>query len=185
VEPARPPPIVTDRLRLECFTAADSESILSGRREPSWSAGYPTWGDREVARWVANPRFVPHDPRFGPRKIVVREGGLVIGGVGFHAVPREGEVEIGFGIAPEWRGWGIGAEAVTAFVRYAFSLPGVGRVRAETESDNEASARTLERAGFVLECAGPTRQFAAVVDEAAVSGSTGSAAADGASPSGP
>lgn len=185
MDPPLAPEIVTGRLRLERLTAADSEAILSGRRDAAWSAGYPTAGDRAVARWLSSPRFVPRDPRFGPRRIVVREGGVVIGGVGFHGVARHGEVEIGFGIAPEWRGRGIGAEAVTAFVRYAFSLPGVERVRAVTEADNEASARTLERAGLVLEGRdGPRRRFAAVRDAGPLSGDGGPGGRGGAGPGG-
>lgn len=180
------PAIVTDRLRLEPFTLTDSESILSGRRELSWAPGYPTAGDREVAQWVSSPRFLPQDPRFGPRKILLRQGGVVVGGVGFHGAPRDGEVEIGFGIAPEWRGQGIGAEAVTAFVRYAFTLPGVRRIRAETEPGNEASGRTLGRAGLALVAdAGGRRQYAAARAAAPVSGIGGTEGPGGASPSGP
>jgi RimJ/RimL family protein N-acetyltransferase len=189
VEPERTPAIVTEHLRLEPFTTADSESILSGRREPSWAPGYPTAGDREVARWVSTPRFVPQDPRFGPRKVVVRQGGLVIGGIGFHGAPRDGEVEIGFGIAEEWRRRGLGAEAVTAFVHYAFTLPGVRRVQAETDPGNEASVRTLGRAGLLRVPGGGRRlAFAAsrgTGPSTGLSGGGGTAEPGGAWPTSP
>jgi len=186
VEPVRTPAIVTEHLRLESFTPADSETILSGRREPSWASGYPTAGDREVARWVSTPRFVPQDPRFGPRKVMVRRGGLVIGGIGFHGAPRDGEVEIGFGIAEEWRGRGLGAEAVTAFVRYAFTLPGVRRVQAETDPGNEASVRTLERAGLApVPERGGRRRFTADRGAVPLSGGGGTAGPGDAWPSSP
>jgi len=143
-------PIVTARLSLQPFTSAQACDVLSGARRPEWAEGYPTPGDVEVATWVSNPRFGSPDARFGPRTIVVRVPGLCIGGIGFHGVPREdGTVEIGYGIAEEWRGQGLGSEAIAAFVAHAWSLPGVQRVIATTEEDNTASVHALLGAGLV------------------------------------
>ena len=143
--------ILTRRLSLVALGPADAAAVLSGARSAAWAAGYPTPGDVEVARWVSAGRFAPRDPRFGPRRIIVSDPGLVIGGVGFHGAPRDGVVEIGYGIAPEWRGQGLGSEVVMAFVAYAFTLAGVRRVTAVADPANVASRRALERAGLVID----------------------------------
>jgi RimJ/RimL family protein N-acetyltransferase len=58
-------------------------------------------------------------------------------------------VEIGYGLAPSARGHGYAAEAVIALLAIAAER-GVTAVLADTEIDNIASQRTLERARFRL-----------------------------------
>jgi len=149
-EAPAPEVIETPRLSLVAFDAARAQEVLSGRRQSFWDPGYPTPGDIEVARWVLSPRFGPRDRQFFPRTVMVRSEGLAIGGIGFHGTPdADGSVEIGYGIAQGWRTQGLGAEAVVAFVAHALTLPGVRQVVATTEVANEASLRSLYRAGFV------------------------------------
>lgn len=50
------------------------------------------------------------------------------------------------------RGRGIGSEVVRWLTRYLFDeLPGVGRIEAQTRSDNSAMRAVLERCGYVKE----------------------------------
>jgi RimJ/RimL family protein N-acetyltransferase len=59
--------------------------------------------------------------------------------------------EIGYGIAPEcWR-QGFMTEAVGALVRYAFNELKLHRLEADIDPRNTASARSLEKLGFVRE----------------------------------
>jgi len=54
----------------------------------------------------------------------------------------------GYWVDRAQRGRGIASHAVVLAVEYAFSVLGLGRVRANVEPGNVASRRVLERAGF-------------------------------------
>ena len=55
---------------------------------------------------------------------------------------------IGYGIDEEYQGHGYATEAVKAAVKWAFSKPEVNAVEAETDPDNIASQKVLEKCGF-------------------------------------
>lgn len=79
--------------------------------------------------------------------------GSAVGGIGF----RLGEdvyrhsAEFGYWLAEEFWGKGIMTEAVIAFVDYCFENFPLKRMFASAYANNPASARVLEKAGFVLE----------------------------------
>jgi len=75
--------------------------------------------------------------------------GTVVGSLAFKGLNANGTVEIGYGIYPQYAGQGLMTEAVTAVVRWAAEQPGIAAIEAETEPDNVASQRVLEKAGFV------------------------------------
>ena len=75
--------------------------------------------------------------------------GTHIGDLCFKGLGADGAVEIGYGISEEYRGKGYAAEAVEAAVNWAMKQPAVARVEAETEPDNRASQRVLEKCGFL------------------------------------
>jgi RimJ/RimL family protein N-acetyltransferase len=66
---------------------------------------------------------------------------------GFTGPPQDGEVEIGYQVAPAHRGRGVATAAVRTWVERAHAA-GVHRVVARTDPAAVASARVLERAGF-------------------------------------
>ena len=79
---------------------------------------------------------------------------IVCGGVGFKGPPDEqGMVEIGCSVLPEFQGQGVATEMVGGIVQWAKQQPHVKRIEAETNTDNKASIRVLEKNGFI--CAGP------------------------------
>ena len=142
--------LTTKCLVLVPFARDDAIAMLSGARQSNWSAGYPTEGDLEIARMVASSKVEADFPEgFGPFKVSDRQSGLVIGGAGFLGAPGDdGAVEIGYGIAPEWRNRGFATEAVLGLLTFAWSHPAVQRVVASTHPSNEASIRVLEKAGM-------------------------------------
>jgi [ribosomal protein S5]-alanine N-acetyltransferase len=89
-----------------------------------------------------------------PRKnFCIEIDGVPVGGIGL----RPGEdvhrhtAEFGYWLAEEFWGKGIMTEVVPAFVDYCFKEFSLNRIYAEPFSNNPASARVLEKAGFVLE----------------------------------
>ena len=70
-------------------------------------------------------------------------------GVGFDK-DRDGVAEIGFTVAPNCQGRGLGTEAVTSVLDLLFATGKVDVVEAITDARNAPSIRLLERVGMRL-----------------------------------
>ena len=112
--------------------------IVDGALPPEFilQAALDVVDDDEALRWLAPDLFVSV------------EEGLVVGSGGFKGRPKDGAVEIGYGVAPSARGQGFATRAVQLLVRRAFEAPGITRVCAETAVVNLPSRRVVEKAGF-------------------------------------
>lgn len=73
---------------------------------------------------------------------------LLVGGGGFMGPPRDGAVQIGYSVLPQFQRRGYATEMVGGLVSWALRQPGVVRIVAETEWANPASVRVLDKAGF-------------------------------------
>lgn len=73
----------------------------------------------------------------------------IIGELGFRGPQKNGSVEIGYGMGPGYEGHGYMSEAAAAAVEWALTQTGVDTVLAETNEDNKASLRVLEKLGFL------------------------------------
>lgn len=82
--------------------------------------------------------------------MIERKDGTHIGELCFKGLSANGIAEIGYGISEEYQNNGYATEAVKAVLDWAFSHPEVTAVEAETDSDNIASKRVLEKCGFAL-----------------------------------
>lgn len=80
-------------------------------------------------------------------------GSILIGGGGFLGPPRDGVVQLGYSILPEFQRRGYATEMVRGLASWAFVQPSVAVIAAEAEWANPASVRVLERSGF--QAAGP------------------------------
>ncbi|MBP5267285.1 MAG: GNAT family N-acetyltransferase [Ruminococcus sp.] len=76
--------------------------------------------------------------------------GTHIGELCFKGLSADGIAEIGYGISEEYQNKGYATEAVKGVLEWAFSRPEVTAVEAETDPDNTASKRVLEKCGFAL-----------------------------------
>ena len=75
--------------------------------------------------------------------------GTHIGELSFKGLDSCGTAEIGYGISSAYEGKGYATEAVIAVVHWASQQTGVNHIEAETEPENIASQRVLEKCGFV------------------------------------
>jgi RimJ/RimL family protein N-acetyltransferase len=62
---------------------------------------------------------------------------------------KRGIVEIGYSVLPESQGRGLATEMVADIIQWAKHRPEVRRIEAETNIDNRASIRVLEKDSFV------------------------------------
>ena len=74
--------------------------------------------------------------------------GTHIGELCFKGLSVDGIAEIGYGISAEYQNNGYATEAVKAALEWAFAHPETAAVEAETDSENTASGRVLEKCGF-------------------------------------
>jgi len=106
-----PPVVTTERLTLPVWTPEEAADIRAGRRRPGWHPDYPRRDDRDAATL-----YRPGDP-WAPRHIV--RGTTTLGSIGFFGPPEAAadgvpEVEVGYGLVEEARGWGFATEALRA-----------------------------------------------------------------------
>ena len=140
----------TARLSLHAIDAAEGERIVGRSAGPgdAWAEDFPFDGDIMGVTVFLRATAAHGDQRpFGHYRITRAADGQAIGGIGFKGQPDDGCVGVGYGLAPSARGNGYAAEALTALLTVA-AEHGLTRVIADTTSDNIASQRTLEHAGF-------------------------------------
>jgi RimJ/RimL family protein N-acetyltransferase len=137
------------RLELNPIDVAEGERIVARSPGPAdvWADDFPFDGDvGAVDVFLRASAEAGEQQPFGYYRIIRLADGLAIGGIGFKGQPRDGCVEIGYGLAPSARGRGYAAEALVALVAIA-AEHGVSRVIADTALHNVPSQRTLIRAG--------------------------------------
>jgi ribosomal-protein-alanine N-acetyltransferase len=86
-------------------------------------------------------------------KFCIEIEGAAVGGIGVHPgedVHRH-TATMGYWLGEEFWGHGIMTEAVTAVTNFCFENFPLRRISAEVFANNPASARVLEKAGFILE----------------------------------
>jgi len=165
----RRPELRTERLVLVPQTRSAALALLAGRDcGRPLAEGYPHADTLDGLRLAVEhdgggDGAAGHDgPGDGGWFVTLAEDGRVIGDCGTLGwVDDTGCVEIGYGLAPAFRGRGLGTEAVRALADWVVGQPGVRLVTASVEVGNVASRRLLERLGFRRsgESHGPERHW--------------------------
>jgi RimJ/RimL family protein N-acetyltransferase len=148
-------------VRLRRLHSDDATRLAESRNDPvtaafqSWETPFPL--EKAVAQI---DEMSSHDtPTPGAWMNVViadRNDDTYLGDVGVNLSKNERAGELGYTLSPSARGRGLATVAAQHMIKWLFSDPQFGRVSAEIHPDNVASARVLERLGFIWE--GCTRQ---------------------------
>ena len=142
--------IETPRLVLVPLDRDEARRVLDGDTSAVEHAdGWPHDDTRDALR-MATKAEAPW-----PVWLILADG-VVIGDCGAAGeIDESGVVDIGLGLASEWRGRGYGTESIHALSQWLMRQPAVERVVArDVLADNAASRRALEKAGFVVESTG-------------------------------
>ncbi|MDI1255240.1 MAG: GNAT family N-acetyltransferase [Flavobacterium sp.] len=84
--------------------------------------------------------------------VTLKENPDCIGIMGLYRIQKENyRSEIGYMILPEYNGKGIVTEAVARIVQYGFEILNLHSIEGVIDPDNIASARVLEKNGFIKE----------------------------------
>ena len=145
----------TERLRLRRLSVDDAEFILRLLNEPSFTQNI---GDRSV-RTIEDARaYILKGPiasyekfGFGLWIVETKPPCVPIGICGLLKRDMLADVDIGYALLPEFWSQGYALESASAVMSYASEKPGLKRVVAVTNADNQSSIRLLEKMGFQYE----------------------------------
>ena len=153
--------ITSARIDLVPMTHAIAHAIVHAPHTLVAAPGFPTEGDVRIAKFALSReekdgvfREATEAEPWGFWVVRARESGRFVGGIGLKGLPKDGAIEIGYGLAPSARGRGYAREAVLALCT-ASERAGV-RVYAETDTGNVASECVLDACGFTR--TRPTRE---------------------------
>ena len=153
--PLPTPTLHTSRLRLRTFSAADTDVLFAMHSSPRvlryWDA--PPWRERGLAdRFIEACRQIEAEGT-GARLAIERASDH--GFVGWCSLvkwnPDYRSARLGYCLDDAAWGQGFATEAAGALLQWAFHTLDLNRVQAETDTRNTASARVLEKLGFVRE----------------------------------
>lgn len=152
------PTLSTARLLLRPFTQGDGDDLYALQSDRYalryWDA--PPWTPQ--TRQAAITRFLQRCERLaqegtGARVVIQREeDGAFLGWCTLTSWnPDFRSASLGFCLSPSAWGQGYATEAAGALLDWAFATLDLNRVQAETDTRNGASARVLEKLGFIRE----------------------------------
>jgi RimJ/RimL family protein N-acetyltransferase len=155
------------RVRLRDVTLDDADLLDAWNRDPDASGEF---NDFDVPAQPIDRDALARGPLRNERNgqlIVERLGdGEPVGTVVWHAVrygpnPESAAWNIGIALLPTARGMGHGAEAQALVAEYLFDTTDVNRIEAQTDVENIAEQRSLEKAGFQREGSARGAQYRA------------------------
>ena len=145
--------IETKRLILRRPEQADAGAIFSAYAQDKDVARFMVWRPHtsleETHAFIASCLASWDCGAAYPYVLTGKNDGAVIGML--EARPKTHLANIGYVLARAHWGKGLMPEAVQSFTELALSLPLMFRVEASCDVENRASARTLEKAGFMRE----------------------------------
>lgn len=169
------PVLTTERLIVRPWSLNDLDAavqLIDVEVYPETPGALPTPEQRaERKRWLEwtvlsyEQLAKLYQPPYGDRAICLRDGGAVVGTVGFtpcyhpfgqvglgDAPPMGHTAELGlyWAVAPAQRGRGYAAEAARALIDFAFHEMHAHRIVATTEYDNLASQGVMTKLGMEL-----------------------------------
>jgi [ribosomal protein S5]-alanine N-acetyltransferase len=153
-DPSSFPTLTTDRLVLREFTRADAEDVFAFRSDPVVQQydEAPMLSLDEALAFIDDMRSIRATQTFLGWGVARRESNQVIGVVALWDWDKQKrQAELGYGLAKEYWGQGLGQEAVRAVVEYGFVSLNLRWVYATTLTANRRSIQMLERLGFQRE----------------------------------
>jgi RimJ/RimL family protein N-acetyltransferase len=149
------PTLHTDRLRLRPFDDGDADALFSLHSNAYvlryWDS--PPWTDRSRAeRFIAACRTMAEEGTGARLAIDRASDGEFIGWCSLSQWnPDYRSASLGYCFTEAAWGHGYATEAARAVLAWAFDTLDLNRIQAEADTRNIASARVLEKLGFVHE----------------------------------
>jgi RimJ/RimL family protein N-acetyltransferase len=148
-----PSPVIRSaRLELRAYGPADAGlvcGVLASGKHEALPPGAPS-DQGEVAAWLAEGAGRAQREGTGIHLMLLdRATDRIVGSIGlFHADWEVRSAELGYGVRSDERGKGYASEALSAVARWALTEVGIQRAWLTANTDNVASIRVAEKAGF-------------------------------------
>jgi len=149
----------TERLRLRAFTEHDADDVLRAATDPLTQRWLPIpapgrpYTRADAVAWCVETAPAARASGDGQHwAAVCRRTGRYVGSFGVSRanwVART--IEIGYLMSPDARGRGLAPEAVVAITRWVLLDQEFERIALKAATDNVASRRVAEKAGYVYE----------------------------------
>lgn len=149
------PNLETERLLLRRVDANDINEIFALRSNPETMKYIPrplVKTDEDALEHVAMIDSKIDSNEGINWAITLKDNPKLIGVIGHYRIkPENYRAELGYMLLPEYHGKGIVSEAVKEAVKYGFQVMKLNSLEAIIDPDNHASAKVLEKNGFVKE----------------------------------
>ncbi len=132
--------INTERLRLYPASREQMEAVIASERDEELKKAYTEMLEGCLRH--------PDQCDWYAIWMIEKTDGTHIGDLCFKGLRENGVAEIGYGILEEHQRQGYATEAVRAACRWAFRHTEVTSLEAETDAENAASQRVLQKCGF-------------------------------------
>jgi [ribosomal protein S5]-alanine N-acetyltransferase len=154
--PIEPFPILlTPRLLLRQIALSDANELFALRSNTRLMQYVPrpvATGVNEVQQLISEWLTATQAGHCLHFAITLKENNVVIGHMLlFNIKPEHSRGEVGYMLAAEHAGKGYTTEALQAMVAFAFGTLGMHSLEAVIHPENKASAKVLQKAGFVQE----------------------------------
>lgn len=145
----------TDRLILRPIASSDLAALHEFWNQPD--VRRYLWDDKQISRETVADIVAASEAcfaEFGSGFFaieVARNPGILVGFCGHRRFEDGEQIELLFGILPDFWGEGFVTEAATEVLRHGFETCGIDRVIAAADTPNQRSVRVLQRLGMVFE----------------------------------
>jgi [ribosomal protein S5]-alanine N-acetyltransferase len=142
------PELESPRLRLRAFQESDIEELYHLWINPE--VRRYLWDDQVISRELAAETIRPsllsaETEALGMWMVFEKDTGSLAGFCGFRRIPGSSEVELLYGLWPQFWGQGLATEASRAAIEWLFATHDLDRVLAGADPPNTASFRVMRR----------------------------------------
>lgn len=149
------PNLETERLLLRRVDSNDINEIFALRSNPETMKYIPrplVKTDKDALEHIAMIDSKIDSNEGINWAITLKDNPKLIGVIGHYRIkPENYRAELGYMLLPEYHGRGIVSEAVKEAIKYGFQVMKLNSLEAIIDPDNHASAKVLEKNGFVKE----------------------------------
>lgn len=129
-------------------SAIDGDETLSIKLNVVVADGWTEFGPMPLRYSLDMLAKDPEEQKWLTYFTVLKDKQILIGFGGYKGKPADGIVELGYEIAPDYRGHGFATEYAQALIVHAFKEPNVQMVIAHTLAHENPSTSILKKLGF-------------------------------------
>lgn len=144
----------TERLLIRKFTPEDLDKLIEIRSDPEvykYLGGIERQNPQALAKRLRFYIGCYDKYGFGTCATIWKETGEMIGSCGLQPLEDTGEIEVGYALARDFWGRGLGFECARAWLEYGFEKAGLERIVAVAYPENVGSWRVMEKCGMRYE----------------------------------